>query len=314
MASGGDSSASGGAFAGLRNLLAPEPQTAPTLPAIGGRLEALEASAAALGEPGLAYRIAAARLEAAVRMGTAPRRPEAAPADGFSRSAYGPYLAATPGDRTWELSVKGYYGDFIAGIIRSQAGPYEFWDIGANAGVFSLVAAARDACVRAIAVEPVPATFALLVANLARNAADKVIPFCAAFAEPGTGIACLSYNPSHSGMARLAPMRGWSRVYAPVLRAADVAAFPTDPSLPILLKIDVEGAELHVLRTLAATPHLARVRQVVIEFVDSHQSEAERDAILALLAAHGLAERRREGRPEQYDALFERDAGEAPTG
>src|SRR5690349_1315748 len=69
---------------------------------------------------------------------------------GFMRSVYGPRLLVMPGDRTFELCVRGY-GPFVAGAIAAQARPFVFLDAGANLGLFSLVAAQNLHCLRAIA-------------------------------------------------------------------------------------------------------------------------------------------------------------------
>jgi hypothetical protein len=74
------------------------------------------------------------------------------------RSTYGPLLYNTPGDRTFELCVNGY-GPFVAKVIEGWEDEFLFLDIGANLGLFSLLAARNPHCRQAIAFEPLPEIF-----------------------------------------------------------------------------------------------------------------------------------------------------------
>ena len=69
-----------------------------------------------------------------------------------------------PGDRTFELCVGGY-GPFVADAIASQDRRFTLLDIGANLGLFSLLAARHPQCDRVIAVEPLPHIYRSLEAT-----------------------------------------------------------------------------------------------------------------------------------------------------
>src|SRR6202521_3168168 len=120
----------------------------------------------------------------------------------FVRSAYGPYLSITPGDRTFELCVTGY-GPFVSNAIASQDRPFVFLDIGANLGLFSLLAARNRHCTRVVAFEPLPEIFRNLEANIRRNKADKIEAIQGAVSATRDDFVYLSFDARHSGMSKI---------------------------------------------------------------------------------------------------------------
>ena len=106
-----------------------------------------------------------------------------------ARSVYGPRLLKRPGDITFYLCVSGAYGPMIPEIIGAMPAPFVFLDIGANIGLFSLIAASHGHCERVVAIEPIPETIDLLKGNFALNrAADRL--------DVGSG-----HGPLHHGFA-----------------------------------------------------------------------------------------------------------------
>lgn len=235
------------------------------------------------------------------RLGIAPP-----PAAGFTRSVYGPWLRNVPDDLTFRLCVRGY-GAFIADCIKARDHPFLFLDIGANMGVFSLLADTVPACRAAYAFEPVPATFANLEANIAYNDARKVTPVNAAIAETPGGKVWLHYNPAHSGRS-FVTRRRWGAVGAPALGARELATTVTEWPETILAKIDVEGAEADVIEILARTPFYAALNDIVVEVSARNTNAATRDRLLGVLASEGFEMRSRAGQDDHYDAHFQRPA------
>jgi len=249
------------------------------------------------------------------RLGLAPNQsPDAArpapdadgAATGFTRSVYGPWLKNVPGDLTFRLCVEGY-GEFIADCIKGRDAPFLFLDIGANIGVFSLLADTVPSCRAAYAFEPVPATFANLKANVAFNDARKVTPVNAAIAESGGGKVWLSYNPAHSGLSAITG-RHRRAVEATALGARGLAALITEWPRTIVAKIDVEGSEADVVEILARTPFYGALNDIVVEISSRNTNATTRDRLLAVLAAQGFEMRTRAGDEDHYDAHFQRPA------
>jgi len=225
----------------------------------------------------------------------------------FVRSVYGPYLLNTPGDRTFRLCVEGYNG-FISGAIAGRDCPFLFLDIGANLGLFSLLAAANPRCERAVAIEPLPAIFARLEANLRRNRAGNVEPVRGAIAAVTAPLVHLTFDRRHSGMARVvAPEAG--RVTARALPAAVLDDLLPAAALPILAKIDVEGSEVEVMTVLRQCRFYGAVEEILIEVSERNLGRERRAALLAMLAEDGFVELGRAGPAEHYDARFARRGG-----
>ena len=169
----------------------------------------------------------------------------------FIRSAYGPYLSITPEDRTFELCVTGY-GRFVSDAIASQGRPFVFLDIGANLGLFSLLAARNPHCRRVIAVEPLPAIFRNLEANVGRNEGDKIEPILGAVTATKEDFVYLSFDERHSGMSKIVD-GPHNAVRAPAISAEKLDRLLPNASTPIVAKIDVEGSEVDVMSALRKT-------------------------------------------------------------
>lgn len=148
-------------------------------------------------------------------------------------------------------------------------------DVGANLGIHSLV---LSRCVgsagRVAAYEPNPSTHARLLANLALNDARNVSPVLAGLgASAGRSAFDAKAGEFNIGLARVDPAGALTIELRTVDQ--DVAAV----GLPVsLIKIDVEGGELDVLRGARAT--LRRdAPSVVLEFNPrAYSLDAIRDA------------------------------------
>lgn len=134
-------------------------------------------------------------------------------------------------------------------------------DIGANVGQYTIrLSELVGASGRVIAFEPVPPTFELLAANVARaRFANITLVNAAASDEPGLvgmAIPMLDTGLDNYYMASLTDNGGTVSVLA-----APVDTLPL-PQRISLAKVDVEGHELRVLRGMAAV--LARDHPVLI--------------------------------------------------
>lgn len=136
-------------------------------------------------------------------------------------------------------------------------------DVGANLGLYALRAASLVGPRGLVhAFEPASATYALLRANLAHNAAANVRAFQVALSDaPGEGL--LQAN-RESALAGLAATGRGQTVAAERVRIDTLDAHVAREGLGHvdLLKVDVEGFEGHVLRGARAT--LERERDLAI--------------------------------------------------
>jgi FkbM family methyltransferase len=195
------------------------------------------------------------------------------------------------------------------------------YDIGANVGAYSLIAAMQpEVSVQVVAFEPSAANFLSLCHNIAINqVADRVIPLPIALSD-GTGLSNFNYRSLSSGTAQHAlegstAARTVTLDFAPVFRQP-VLTYRVDDAIsalslppPTHLKIDVDGAELGVLHGAAETLRSPSLRTVLIEISVSLSDEATR-----VLEAAGFALSQRVERPtktgavEVWYGVFERRA------
>ena len=136
-------------------------------------------------------------------------------------------------------------------------------DVGAHVGLFALYAAGRCPRGRVYACEPVPATFGYLQRNVARYG-EAVQALAVALGETD--------GPAEFGAATTA-----SRRLSTVLREQEIARVD-------LLRVDVDGAELSVLRGVESADW-ARIDQVVVTVED----DARAAVVETLLRARGYA-------------------------
>lgn len=139
-------------------------------------------------------------------------------------------------------------------ILKMLQPGMTFFDIGANAGVFSVAAgkAMREGQGSIYAFEPCPATFAILEKNLQENELAGVHAQCVALSER-SGAASLYVNAAmKDGLNSLEdPSHGDADVVGTVpVRVTTLDEFIVEHDIPRveLMKVDVEGAELLVFR------------------------------------------------------------------
>lgn len=177
----------------------------------------------------------------------------------------------------------------VESAILSELGPGDvFYDVGANVGWFSLLAArAVGPGGRVLAFEPSFANAALVQENAAVNRLDNVTVVCAALTDADGWLTFLDKGNLQGRLdkddfAAQAEFRAGrnlkiqARVPVPVARLDSWLEQTGEPP-PGLVKIDVEGAELGVLRGMAETLRSAgptlvielhRTQREVADFLD----------------------------------------------
>lgn len=143
------------------------------------------------------------------------------------------------------------------------------YDVGANVGAYSLIAASLGAEVYSF--EPVVTNLDSLVKNLRLNHLEsRVVPMPIALAD-GRGV--LRFRSDREGMsgtnARRDPI-GQPALVMPMDQLFPIFAVPH----PTLLKVDVEGMELDVLR--GAETCVMNVRSAIVECTARTMTEVER--------------------------------------
>jgi FkbM family methyltransferase len=219
-------------------------------------------------------------------------------------TAYNVRMIPNWSDRTFAYCHYGTYGPYLADLLAAIDRPFLFLDIGANQGLFSLIAARNPFCQAVVALEPVPDTYARLARNFAENgigAPSHALPFGIS---ERAGVHHMAVNRSHSGiatleghLARLGPRA--LHVAVEMRTVAELAPHLLD-DLPIFVKIDVEGHEAHVIAPLLASSLAGRIMAL---FYEHDRNWSSHTAIALLLAKAGFGISRRYGRDHHHDVL-----------
>lgn len=223
---------------------------------------------------------------------------------GVKRTTYGVRMEANWGDRTFAYCHYGTYGTYLADLIGAIDHPFAFLDIGANQGLFSLIAARNPACKAIIALEPVPDTHARLTRNLALNGAFPRAQALKFGLSDRDGTRLIATCNAHSGVATLEDHLS-SRLPSATSIAVEMRTIdgllPYLPhDLPLFVKIDVEGHEATVIAQLLGSPLANRVIGI---FYEHDKQWSDGAAIADVLAQAGFAVMRRYGRGRHFDAL-----------
>ncbi len=156
--------------------------------------------------------------------------------------------------------VRGEHEPRTTRLIRSLLGNGgTLVDVGANIGWFTLVPA--TAATRVFAYEPDPENFAILQRAIAANGRANVTAQQLAISNTD-GEATLSISEASAGFHSIVRQVGSRSLTVPV-RRLDTAL----PDLDIdVLKVDVEGAEPHVLEGALGLLRKGKIRHIVLEW------------------------------------------------
>jgi FkbM family methyltransferase len=164
-----------------------------------------------------------------------------------------------------QIFFDGYYERPLVDWLERTLRPEDvFWDVGANIGAISLVAARR--CRRVVAFEPDPRSLSRLEQNVRANRLTQIEIVAGALGVSAGTATLYQAADVNTGMTSLVPGRGRTvgEPLVQVLRADDVIAQRPE-LMPTVMKLDVEGAEHLVLAGASNLLRSGRLRAVVFE-------------------------------------------------
>lgn len=152
------------------------------------------------------------------------------------------------------------------------------YDIGANIGVYALIAAKIAPEAAIVAFEPAYATFAELCENVRLNGAmSAVTPLPVVLGET-TRVGSLAYRDTAAGAADHTLDQGSGSYVQPVLvHALDDLVARYGLAAPTLVKLDVDGAEAEVLRGARDVLRSPQLRSLVVEVENANTDDVQRE-------------------------------------
>ncbi len=228
------------------------------------------------------------------------------------KSAYGIDLSPRWGDKTFELYVRGAYGRFLTDLIERIDEPFVFVDIGANQGLYSILASRNQNCRHVYAFEPVDDVAGTFDRNIALNKCRGITLIRKAISD-SVGSINVVMKPGHSGVTTL--RRGEQKdsgagkaVAIATIDAEVLNAIVPRQNARVVTKIDVEGHEGVVIEQLAACDVFEDITDV---FYEVDERWVCPDTLQGFLTARGFTRFQQIGKGRHFDVLASRPGPDA---
>ena len=219
--------------------------------------------------------------------------------EGYALSNYGVWMFNNSLDKTFQLSIMGYRNN-LEKILLSINQPLIFIDIGANQGVFSLVAAKNKSFLEIHAFEPNLKLIAYLENNFLMNKVNRFFIHKVAIGSQSTSVSFF-VPENHSGNGRVSSQKSNMQVVS-VNRDYLNKVFTQSNKL-YFIKIDVEGSERNVLDELFNSSINLYIKYIFIEINSKYCTE---DVLIKTIRSNEYYEVSRSGSGISYDALYSR--------
>lgn len=192
----------------------------------------------------------------------------------------------------------------IEHVYQLDAVPFEpslILDLGANIGLFTLLAAKRWPGASLACVEPHPTTFSFLCDNLALNGVTAMKLQCALDAQAG-----VKFLENEGAVFQTLSNRVTG---TQIMTVRLDSLLPTEPDVKLLIKMDIEGSEVAVLNDLRT--HLPEQTFFFIELHNGDESLRWIDRWAADNGFHFAETRRRDDAIDGYLTRAKRDERQA---
>ena len=183
----------------------------------------------------------------------------------ITKSAYGVKLHSKWGDATFNLCLSGTYGYFFNDFLNDIKKPSSFVDIGANQGIYTLIASKNRNIKKIYSFEPVPDNFRSLKKNIKLNNSKRIITIKAAISSQNNN-RYISFDKFHSGISSLNLKKDNSNKLIKI-KTINFKHLKKLIKLDynLIVKIDVEGHELIVLEQIVKSNLIRKVNYIYIE-------------------------------------------------
>lgn len=220
---------------------------------------------------------------------------------------YGIYLTPAYHDKTFEYCFKGTYGTQFSDYLANITEELIFLDIGANQGLYSVLAGKNPAVKKVYSFEPNQVIVPRLINNLNINQIQtfEIIP---AAISNQTGELSLHTVVGHTGKSTLRAVENANKTVSTVKSIQTINHEVLNKRIPVQplngIKIDVEGHEEVVIQELVKCNFFKRTQWVFCE-IDEKWINPEN--IYRLLKKEGFTRFERIGNhPTHYDVMMRR--------
>ena len=190
-------------------------------------------------------------------------------------------------DKTFKFYFLGSYGTFYSDYLASINFPFVFVDVGANQGLYAILAAKNALCERVVCFEPIAATCCRLGQNIELNGVGHKCDIVESAISSRKGNAFMSFDSSHSGKACLQTdaLEGRFKEAVTMIDRNELSRIFAAHTLPVVLKVDVEGFEEIVLQEIFSSI----IRNSIISvFYEIDERRVDKVAIENLLRSFGF--------------------------
>ena len=165
-------------------------------------------------------------------------------------------------DPTFRYCNGGAYGDFYSDYLNKLKMKFHYIDIGANIGIYSLIASKNDNCIKIDAFEPNPIIFKNLKKNLSHlnYATPNEFAITNKFGEIEFYV-----DPKSSGSSQIDSLKFNLKIKSV---NGDFIKKKINKDYIINIKIDVEGHENVVLEEIISKINLNKINSIYIEIAN----------------------------------------------
>ena len=206
-------------------------------------------------------------------------------------SYYGVKLNTNFDDATFKFYMTGAYGDNYWKHITDKIQPFIFIDIGANQGLYTLCAAMNKNCISCYSFEPVERTFDLLKKNIITNDLSYKCHLINKAISNKSGSHDISIKANHSGVASmLTKNNANNKDNYNIETIKTISHIELDnlvsnkDKVGLIVKIDVEGFEMNVIKELLKTQLAKDISEIYFEV---NERWVNYDDIQILLKSNG---------------------------
>ena len=176
-------------------------------------------------------------------------------------------------DTTFRFACGGAYGNYLNSLIKKYKKEFFFLDIGANIGIFSLIAKNNKNCKKIIAIEPSK----LIFKKLKKNLSSKKCALYNLAISNFNGVADLSIKTNHSGVSRLISKKDKIKLKSQKVITKNYKFFDMIykkfKPYNLIVKIDVEGHQLNVIKEIKKSKIYNKISIMYIENENNYSAK-----------------------------------------